>query len=167
MTLCTHLSRGKCGWEGVLICGFYGNYNLGDEAMLAGMIAYCKSSKMTYHLQSSLGPRTRHSVQSVRLNRRLKLNASWKFIRIFYFRGGDLLRDSVKSSIALNWLQPQQALQLRRRTLVLGINVGNLETRNPGAYSQVLNRVDLLIATYNPRLSLKLGVHNLFMWSAI
>lgn len=158
------------GKKGVLICGFYGNYNLGDEAMLAGMIDLLQKQQndlsFTVFSNDPQDTRTRHSVQSVRLNQRLKVQRILKIYQHHYFilGGGDLLRDSVKSSIALIWLQPlQQALQLRRRTLVLGISVGEIwKPETQALIPEVLNQVDLLtVRDLQSKTKLeKLGVHN-------
>jgi len=139
--------------KGVSICGFYGNYNLGDEAMLAGMINLLKQCQndlsFTVFSGEPQDSKLRHSINSVHLNKRKY--AFERFIEtirnpIFVLGGGDLLRDSAQSSIALTWLRPlQQAIRLQRRTLVLGISVGEisrLETKL--AIPKTLNHVDFI-----------------------
>ena len=157
--------------KGALICGFYGNYNLGDEAMLAGMINLLQKQQddlsFTVFSNDAQDTKARHSVQSIdRLNQRLKVQRILKIFqnRYFILGGGDLLRDSAKASIALNWLRPlQQALQLRRRTLVLGISVGEIwKPETQALIPQVLNQVDLLtVRDLQSKTKLeKLGVRN-------
>lgn len=168
----SNLHRGNVARrKGALICGFYGNYNLGDEAMLAGMINLLQKQQadlsFTVFSNDPQDTKARHSVQSIdHLNRRSKAQHILKILqnRYFILGGGDLLRDSAKSSIALNWLRPlQQALQLHRRTLVLGISVGEIwKPETQALIPQVLNQVDLLtVRDLQSKTKLeKLGVRN-------
>lgn len=139
--------------NGVSICGFYGNYNLGDEAMLAGMInllGECqKNLFFTVFSGDPQDSKLRHSVYSIHLQKRKhSFERLVEVMRnpVFILGGGDLLRDSDQSSIALTWLRPlQQAIRLHRRTLVLGISVGEIsrpETKL--AIPKTLNRVDFI-----------------------
>lgn len=139
--------------KGALICGFYGNYNLGDEAMLAGMLNLLRQQQdnlsFTVFSNDPQDTETRYSVQSIhRLNQKLKFQRLLKIFqnRYFILGGGDLLRDSVKFPVALSWLRPlQKAIQLGRRTLVLGISVGEIwKPETQALIPQVLNKVDLL-----------------------
>lgn len=154
-----------------VICGFYGNYNLGDEAMLAGMLNLLRKQQddlsFTVLSNDPQDTTTCHSVESIhgfdpklRIQRLLKILQS----RYYILGGGDLLRDSVQSSIALNWLRPlQNALLLRRRTLVLGISVGEIwRPETQSLIPQVLNQVDLLaVRDIESKTKLeKLGVNN-------
>lgn len=141
------------GKRGVLICGYYGNYNLGDEAMLAGMIKLLREQQdnlpITVFSGDTQDTEVRHSVRPVYYRGqkfRVRHNLTIFQNRYFILGGGDLLRDSVNSSVALRWLRPlQQAIQLRRRTLVLGISVGEIWREETQALiPQVLDQVDLL-----------------------
>ncbi|MGB7442988.1 MAG: polysaccharide pyruvyl transferase family protein [Coleofasciculaceae cyanobacterium] len=136
-----------------LICGFYGNYNLGDEAMLAGMLKLLRKQKQdlsfTVFSNDPQDTQTRYSVQSIhRLDRKLKAQRLLTIFqnRYFILGGGDLLRDSTEYSVAPKWLRPlQQALKLRRRTIVMGISVGEIwKPETQALIPRVLNQVDLL-----------------------
>jgi polysaccharide pyruvyl transferase CsaB len=159
------------GRRGVLICGYYGNYNLGDEAMLAGMIKLLREQQdnllITVFSGNTQDTETRHSVRPVyyrsgQFKIRHKLTIFQN--RYFILGGGDLLRDSVNSSVALRWLRPlQQAIQLRRRTFVLGISVGEIWREETKALiPRVLDQVDLLtVRDADSKIKLeKLGVRN-------
>lgn len=159
------------GRRGVLICGYYGYYNLGDEAMLAGMIKLLREQQdnlpITVFSGNTQDTEARHSVRPVHYRGqkfRIRHNLTIFQNRYFILGGGDLLRDSVNSSIALNWLRPlQQAIQLRRRTLVLGISVGEIwREQTQTLIPQVLDRVDLLMVrdTDSKTKLEKLGVRN-------
>lgn len=139
------------GKRGVLICGYYGNYNLGDEAMLAGMIKLLRQQDMpiTVFSGNTQDTESRHAVRPVYYPHqkfRVRHNLTILQNRYFILGGGDLLRDSVKSSTARKWLRPlQQAIRLRRRTLVLGISVGEIwREETQLLISQVLDQVDFL-----------------------
>lgn len=142
-------SRGK----GALICGFYGNQNLGDEAMLSGMIKLLRKQQhdlsITVFSGDTQDTESRHSVRAVNYGGqkfRFRHNLTILQNRYFILGGGDLLRDKPENSVALTWLHPlKRALQFGRRTLVLGISVGEIwrpETKE--LIPQVLDRVDLL-----------------------
>jgi polysaccharide pyruvyl transferase CsaB len=159
------------GSRGVVICGFYGNYNLGDEAMLSGMINLLRKQQndlsFTVFSNDPQDTKARYSVQSVhRLQRELRVQRILKIFqnRYFILGGGDLLRDSAQSSVALTWLRPlQQALRLRRRTLVLGISVGEISRPETKALiPKVLNRVDFIAVrdTQSKSKLEELGVRN-------
>ncbi|PIG95310.1 hypothetical protein CSQ79_02320 [Gloeocapsopsis sp. IPPAS B-1203] len=139
--------------KSILICGYYGSYNLGDEAMLAGMLKLLRelqdNLQITVFSRDTQDTTARHSVRAVHYrNSQLKIKHNIALLQnqFFILGGGDLLRDGVDQSIAKGWLRPlQQAIRLRRRTLVLGISVGEIwrkETQD--MIPQVLNRVDLL-----------------------
>ncbi|MDJ0567626.1 MAG: polysaccharide pyruvyl transferase family protein [Pleurocapsa sp. MO_192.B19] len=158
--------------KGVLINGFYGNYNLGDEAMLAGMINLLKKQQedlsFTVFSNDPQNTQTQYSVESIRrpTRKRLKIQHLLKILqnRYFVLGGGDLLRDSAKSSIAETWLHPlQYAIKLRRRTLVLGISVGEIwKQESKILIPKVLNQVDFLaVRDVKSKLKLEeLGVNN-------
>lgn len=139
----------------VLICGFYGNYNLGDEAMLSGIINLLKrqNDDLSFSVLSDDPPDTkkRFGVESVeRKNgrKKVKVKRFAEFIRNRYFilGGGDLLRDTAKYSIAKTWLEPlERAIAFQHRTLTLGISVGEIvrpETKT--LIPKVLNKVDFI-----------------------
>lgn len=136
-----------------LICGFYGNYNLGDEAMLAGMINLLRKQQddlsFTVFSDDPQDTQARYGVQSVhRLQRNQRIQRLLKMFQSSYFvlGGGDLLRDAVQYSIVPLWLHPlQQAIKLRRRTLVIGISVGEIwKPESKVLIPKVLNQVDFL-----------------------
>lgn len=139
----------------VLICGFYGNYNLGDEAMLSGIINLLQrqNSDLDFTVLSDdpQDTKKRFGVESVeRQNGRKKVKAKrlLEFIRNRYFilGGGDLLRDTAKYSIAKTWLEPlERAIAFQARTITLGISVGEIvrpETKM--LIPRVLNKVDFI-----------------------
>lgn len=152
-----------------LICGYYGHYNLGDEAILAGMLKLLQQDDFSITVLSANPQDTqvRHGVKAVQSGGR-------KFLPIciftmlqnpyFILGGGDLLRDSVDYPVATIWLRYLQiALQLHRRTFVLGISVGEIwkpETKK--LIPEVLNKVDFLsVRDKDSKTKLeKLGVSN-------
>ncbi len=139
--------------KGVVICGFYGNHNLGDDAMLAGMINLLQKQQddlsFTVFSNDPQHTQSRYSVQSVhRYKRRLEIQRLLKILENKYFvlGGGDLLRDSVEYCIVPRWLGfLQQALKFRRRTFVIGISVGEIwKPESKVLIPKVLNKVDFL-----------------------
>ena len=147
--------------KGALICGYYGNYNLGDEAMLAGMIALLREQSddlpMTVLSDNPQDTGSRHSVETLpRFPPRRSLERLQRFVQdrylnflrhsYFILGGGDLLRDSSTHEVAAVWLKPlQQAITLRRETLVLGVSVGEIwKPATQALIPQVLNQVSLL-----------------------
>lgn len=141
------------GKQGVVICGFYGNYNLGDEAMLVGMLQLLGNVQpnlsFTVFSNDPIDTKTRYSVQAIhRLSNKRKLQRWLAILQNQYFvlGGGDLLRDSATSSIASVWLQPLQvALRLQRRTCVLGISVGEIwKPETKALIPKVFNQVDVI-----------------------
>lgn len=139
--------------NGVLICGFYGNYNLGDEAMLAGMMSLLRKHRedlsFTVFSNDPYDTKARYAVQSIhRLSRRRSVQRNLSILqnRYFILGGGDLLRDGATHLVAQNWLIPlQKALHLCRQTIVLGVSVGEIwRPETKALIPQVLNQVDLI-----------------------
>lgn len=124
--------------------------------MLAGMIQLLRSQHpnlpLTVFSNDPQDTQTRHAVPSIgRLGRLSFKHKVERYFRIFQNRcfilgGGDLLRDSIHSSIAANWLHPlQQAIKAGCRTIVLGISVGEVwRPETKALIPQVLNQVDLI-----------------------
>ncbi|OKH20552.1 polysaccharide pyruvyl transferase family protein [Chroogloeocystis siderophila] len=138
--------------KGVLICGYYGNYNLGDEAMLTGMLKLLQQHdqwRVTVFSKDTQDTKTRHSVEAIHYQSgefKIQHNLTMLQNQYFILGGGDLLRDSVNNSKAERWLRPlQRAIRLRLRTLVLGISVGEIwRKETEKIIPQVLDQVNLL-----------------------
>lgn len=137
----------------VLICGFYGNYNLGDEAMLSGMIQLLQEQdqnlSFTVFSNDVKDTSQRYNVRAIdRLSRKQRLQRLLAIAQSQHFilGGGDLLRDSVMSSIAATWLKPlQKAIHFNCRTAVLGISVGEIwRDESKTLIPKVLNQVNLI-----------------------
>lgn len=156
----------------VLICGFYGNYNFGDEAMLAGMINLLRSQSndLSITVFSNDPPDTKRRFgvdalhqQNSQLNQRIKRLLEFINNRYFILGGGEL-QDTMKGSVAKTWLTHlQQAIRFRHQTMILGISVGEIfRPETKALIPQVLNQVDL-IAVRDTKSQLKLqqlGVSN-------
>ncbi len=139
-------------FDSTLICGFYGNHNLGDEAMLSGILKLLEKKEKPNIVVFSNDPVDtfrRHGVDSIHISSRKyfgsRLLENFR-CRSFILGGGDLLRDSPQSSVALNWLKYlKTALVLKRYTAILGVSVGEIwreETKE--AIPKVLNQVQLI-----------------------
>ena len=117
-----------------VICGFYGNYNLGDEAMLSGMINLLNSCKsdlaLTVLSADPLNTQKRYGVEAVSIRGRRKLLARAVGVaqcEYFILGGGDLLRDSIETSVAADWLRHLSwPLRLGKKVIILGISVGEI-----------------------------------------
>jgi len=139
----------------VLICGYYGHYNWGDEAMLAGALQLLRphGSAITVYSAAPDNTQARHGVvplSTVPPRRRLQAwrqywQHTWAMLthRCFVLGGGDLLRDSPTHEVVGVWLDPlQQAVRLGHRTAVLGISVGDIwKPESRRRIPQVLNHV--------------------------
>lgn len=151
-------------WRRLLICGFYGHHNLGDEAMLAGMLCLLKRcfgnhslDQITVYSNDPEDTVARHGVAALRNQfprRRREQWVKWATHTLalwqhqyFILGGGDLLRDSPERDVALTWLQPlQRAMALGCRTIVLGISVGDVwKPHTKAVIVETLNRVDLIV----------------------
>ena len=144
----------------VLVCGYYGHYNLGDEAMLAGMLAllaqWQTDPQATVYSNDPADTARRHGVQPFDNRPPRRRLAQWRQQalpywlmlrhRQFVLGGGDLLRDGPDQSVADVWLRPlEQAVRLQRRTLVWGVSVGQLwRPETKARIYEVLSRVDLV-----------------------
>ncbi len=147
----------------LLICGFYGHYNLGDEAMLAGMLGLLKHclgadylQQITVYSNDPEDTTKHHGVATLRnqfpRRRREKwikwaehTLALWQH-QFFILGGGDLLRDSPGREVATVWLKPlQRAMAFGCRTIVLGISVGEVwKPQTKSAIVNTLNQVTLI-----------------------
>lgn len=147
----------------LLICGFYGHHNLGDEAMLAGMLQLLQRclgpnslDQITVYSNDPEDTAMRHGVATLRnqFPRRRREQwiqwaehtlALWQH-QFFILGGGDLLRDSPTREVATVWLQPlQRAMALGCRTIVLGISVGEIwKPQTKMAIVNTLNQVNLI-----------------------
>ncbi|MEM9977303.1 MAG: polysaccharide pyruvyl transferase family protein [Cyanobacteria bacterium P01_D01_bin.2] len=147
----------------LLICGFYGHHNLGDEAMLAGMLCLLKPclgpdylSQITVYSNDPDDTARRHGVATLRNQFPRRRREQWrKWVehtlalwrhQYFILGGGDLLRDSPQREVATAWLQPlQRAMDLGCQTIVLGISVGDIwRPETKAAIVHTLNQVNLI-----------------------
>ncbi|MEO1400869.1 MAG: polysaccharide pyruvyl transferase family protein [Cyanobacteria bacterium J06635_1] len=143
-----------------LICGYYGHYNLGDEAMLAGMLHQLSQWHPdlcpTVYSNHPADTAQRHGVPTLdqaptyrrRALWRQRLETLWAMLQHDYFvlGGGDLLRDGPQGSVAEVWLTPlQQAIRLRCRSVVWGVSVGEIwRPETARRICQVLNQTELI-----------------------
>ncbi|MEM9164821.1 MAG: polysaccharide pyruvyl transferase family protein [Cyanobacteria bacterium P01_F01_bin.4] len=143
-----------------LICGYYGHYNLGDEAMLAGMLhqlgQWRPDLSPTVFSNHPADTARRHGVATLdqaptyrrRALWRQRIETLWAMAqhRYFVLGGGDLLREGPEQSVANVWLTPlQQAIQLRCRSLVWGVSVGEIwRPETERRIRQVLNQTELI-----------------------
>lgn len=150
--------------RGALICGYYGAGNWGDEAMLAGMIRLLHGRISNYPLtvisRDSADTVAKHKVWTFPACQpfyRSKKNLFnyWlrqsKFLTTLYhptfiLGGGDLLRDGTQYEVAGFWLsQMEQALKMRRKTILLGVSVGEIwKPSTIELIPKILNQVNLL-----------------------
>ncbi|MEM8718397.1 MAG: polysaccharide pyruvyl transferase family protein [Cyanobacteria bacterium P01_G01_bin.39] len=154
----------------VLICGYYGYHNLGDEAMLSGILTLLKKVQPdlvpTVLSSNPSNTKTIHSIKAIKQGGNFldKLRRLFHYVMSDYFilGGGDLLRDTAKSSIANSWLSSvQKAIKFKCCTIVLGVSVGEIfkdETKK--LIPEVLNQVDYIgVRDFQSKLKLEnLGV---------
>jgi polysaccharide pyruvyl transferase CsaB len=134
-----------------LLCGYYGEGNWGDEAMLAGLLTLMPEERRSRVIVMSSRPeqtRQRHRVAAVkRLGSRRLLCSLAVRSRTFVLGGGDLIRETEDAPIAARWLPFLDApLATRMRTAVVGVSVGMLfRTSTIDAVRRYLDRVDLVV----------------------
>ncbi len=133
------------GWTNpgnrVLVCGFYGFRNAGDEAMLSGLDRWLQrcgcDCSLTVYSKDPEDTRQRHGVavldnryaprRRAQLQQWLAHTAALASHRYFILGGGDLLRDDPDRDVAGEWLAHlERAIAFKKTTLVLGISVGKL-----------------------------------------
>lgn len=148
-------------WDNrILVCGFYGYHNLGDEAMLRGLRHWLRRCgcdfPLTVYSKDPEDTRQRHGVKVLdnryaprrraQLQKWIRHRGAIATHRFFILGGGDLLRDAPGRDVAGEWLQPlEQAIRFRKRTLVLGISVGKLwRPETKARIKTALNQVDLI-----------------------
>lgn len=144
----------------VLVCGFYGYHNLGDEAMLRGLRHWLQRCgcdfPLTVYSKDPDDTRARHGVKVVdnryaprrraQLQKWMQHRLAIATHRFFILGGGDLLRDAPDRDVAGEWLEPlEQAISSGKRTLILGISVGKLwRPETKARIKAAVNQVDLV-----------------------
>lgn len=144
----------------ILVCGFYGYHNLGDEAMLKGLCHWLRRCgcglPLTVYSKDPADTGLRHGVgvldnryaprRRAQVEKWLRHRWAIATHRFFILGGGDLLRDAPDRDVAGEWLQPlERAIQAGKRTLVLGISVGKLwRPETKARIKQALQQVNLI-----------------------
>ena len=125
----------------VLLCGYYGEHNLGDDALLATLLAllpsYCPvvvTAQDHRQVQAQFGVVTCHRSEPIRL--------LWALVRtqVLVLGGGSLLQDSTSQRSLLYYVALILAARLLGRPVLLwGQGLGPLKTRT----SRLLARLSL------------------------
>jgi polysaccharide pyruvyl transferase WcaK-like protein len=143
----------------VLAIGWFGEGNLGDEAMLEGLDRWLDRAVGPIDLTVSSGdPRSAERVGRRAIRRRSPKDSGWRDLDLVRaslgadlvtLGGGDLIREQADGVVpALNWLTRMRVpFGLRRRTALVGVSVGELfSPRVIEAVGQHVRRFDLVAA---------------------
>jgi polysaccharide pyruvyl transferase WcaK-like protein len=144
----------------VLAIGWFGENNLGDDAMLSGLLRLLDRSLGGADVTvATRDPADTAAVFGTRTIRRASPADSgfanrqllWTTLRsdLVTLGGGDLIREQADGVVpALNWLSRVRVpLRLRRRVALLGISVGDLfSPRVIGSVSYYLRQISLVTA---------------------
>lgn len=150
--------------KGAVVLGYYGAGNWGDEAMLAGLLELLRRIEKDYPITII----SRDSEDTARKHNEWTFPSTLSFDKsridflgyrlrksklltilshsTFVMGGGDLIRDGSQYEVAPFWLQQmEQAIYARRKTILLGVSVGEIwKTETIRLVPKVLNQVDLL-----------------------
>jgi polysaccharide pyruvyl transferase CsaB len=140
----------RAGGPGVLICGYYGFGNLGDEAVLAGMVQALRARLGAVPLvvlsADPAATSAAHGVEALPRGDLPALLGAMRRCRLFLSGGGSLLQDATSARSALYYLgllRLAQALGLR--TMVYAAGLGPL--RRPAVRAlarRALERTDVV-----------------------
>jgi polysaccharide pyruvyl transferase WcaK-like protein len=153
-------ARGVSGPRRTLSIGWFGEGNLGDEAMLEGLLAVLRRAlgEIDATVMSGNPARTAavHGVRTIPRQapersgfRNVTLLREVARADLVTLGGGDLIREQADGVVpALNWLaRIRTALALRRPVALIGVSVGDLEApRVRRAVSDYLRRIPLIAA---------------------
>lgn len=133
----------------VVISGYYGLGNLGDEAVLAGMIASFRSLAPHVHLTvHSADPEGTHSLHGVEAVPRYSLGAVLRTIKqsdLLLSGGGSLLQDVTSARSAMYYLAViLLAEMLHKPVMLYAQGIGPINMRSTAIYTRlILNRVQI------------------------
>ncbi len=136
--------------KNIVICGYHGFSNSGDEALLWAMIDIIRKKSSDVHITVlSIHPDSTaklYNVDSVYRYNLFKINKLFKKTDLFIFGGGSLLQD-ITSSRSLYYYIAILRLALKNKVKVMlyGNGIGPLSgKRNRRITSKCLNKVDLI-----------------------
>ena len=137
----------------IVMHGFYGMGNLGDEAILTALLKIINKNmeaKITVISRNPSQVRRTHGIGSINeTGQRDFARRLWTIYRsrLFLFGGGGLLKDYGKDSTSIiKWLQPVEwASRMRRKTAIVAIGVENIRYhQSKKAVCKALNKIDLI-----------------------
>ena len=137
----------------VIVHGFYGMGNLGDEAILTALLRECsklRDIKVTVLSPNPATVRAAYHLPALRAGGRLsqlRLTPSIAHCDLFLLGGGGLLKDYGDSPASLlSWLKPiALAQRLGKRTATFAIGADHVRfPRSKNRLRQVLSRADMI-----------------------
>ncbi len=149
----------------IFISGYYGLDNIGDEAILSGMISSLKKSlnnpTFTVLTNNALCTQSLHNVNPVEhslkkgsksfLKNIIVKNEIGNIVKeinkcdIFILGGGSLLQDLKAYYLPVLYSQLKIASVLKKKTVIYGIGAGPIDTRFGKTLSRsILNKIDLV-----------------------
>lgn len=134
----------------IVICGYHGFSNSGDEALLWAMIDVLKKKCEDVHITVlSMHPESTaklYGVDSVYRYDLFKIIGLFRSSDLFLFGGGSLLQDVTSSRSLMYYLTVLRlALMCKIKVMLYGNGIGPLEgKRNRRITRKILNKVDLI-----------------------
>ncbi len=133
----------------ILICGYYGFKNSGDDALLLSIINQLKKQKKDIKITVlSKNPQETEKIYNVKAVKRdniFSLICSLFSCRMLLLGGGTLIQDGTSTKSLLYYLYIIRIAQLFGKKIMLYSNgIGPLDESNRGITKKILNRVNLI-----------------------
>ncbi len=134
----------------IVICGYHGFANSGDEALLKAMIDILRRKHPDISITVlSMHPESTEKLYNVKSVYRYNLFKIWRLFRksdLFIFGGGSLLQDiTSKRSLSYYLAILNMALRCKIKVMLYGNGIGPLEyEKSRRKTSKCLNKVDLI-----------------------